>query len=181
MTPIEVEPLAFVTDFTGQPGQRTFFVQARTEDRTFTYLLEKQQVAVLAEKLKEVLVLVDAADPVLTGTPARDPGLRLEAPIEPEWRIGTIGLSYDEAVGQVIVALHPVEEADASEEPIDPSDLEPDEFAVRFRLGRDQVRAFVLHALHVVAEGRPTCQLCGLPMDPEGHMCPASNGHFTEV
>jgi uncharacterized repeat protein (TIGR03847 family) len=48
---------------------------------------------------------------------------------------------------------------------------------VQFHLRRDQVRAFILHALAVVAEGRPLCQLCGLPIDPEGHICPASNGH----
>src|SRR5688572_5758162 len=155
MNPLELEPEGFVVDYTGEPGHRTFFVQARAADRTLSYLLEKQQVAVLADKLREVLVLVDADDPVLTATPARDPALRLEAPIEPEWRIGTIGLSYDDTTGHVIVALQPVEESDEPEE-LPPAELEPDEFAVRFRLRPDQVRAFVLHALHVVGEGRPT-------------------------
>ncbi|MGH2730258.1 MAG: DUF3090 family protein, partial [Actinomycetota bacterium] len=42
---------------------------------------------------------------------------------------------------------------------------------------RDQARAFVLHALAVIDEGRPLCMLCGLPIDPTGHACPASNGH----
>lgn len=180
MTPFELEPEVLVADFTGEPGQRTFFVQARSSTVTLTYLLEKQQVAVLADKLREVLVLVDANDPVLTAVPARDPALRLEAPIEPEWRIGTIGLSFDEATGHVIVALNPVDE-DESEPPVDPTELEQEEFAVRLRLRSDQVRAFVLHALHIVGEGRPTCQLCGLPMDPEGHVCPASNGHHVQM
>ena len=180
MSPLELEPDAFVVDFTGEPGHRTFFVQARAADRTLSYLLEKQQVAVLAEKLREVLVLVDANDPVLSATPARDPGQRLEAPIEPEWRIGTIGLSFDEVAGHVIVALQPVDES-ADPEELEAPEVEADEFAVRFRLRPDQVRAFVLHAMHIVGEGRPTCQLCGLPMDPEGHICPASNGHRTEA
>ena len=178
---IEFEPDVFVADFTGQPGQRTFFVQARSSSATYTYILEKQQVAVLAEKLREVLVLVDANDPILTATPERDPALRLEPPIEPEWRIGTIGLSYDEAGEQVIVALRPVDEEDEAEEPPDPTDLEREDFAIRLRLRPDQVRAFVLHALQIVGEGRPTCQLCGLPMDPEGHLCPASNGHRVQM
>lgn len=179
MTPLELEPEVFASDFTGGPGQRTFFIQARSDARTFTYLLEKEQVAVLAEKLREVLVLVDANDPVLSATPQRDPGLALEPPLEPEWRIGTIGLSYDEATGHVIVALRPVEEG--AEETVDPTELEQEGFPVRFRLRPDQVRAFVLHSLQIVGEGRPTCQLCGLPMDPEGHICPASNGHRVQM
>jgi glutamate synthase domain-containing protein 1 len=49
--------------------------------------------------------------------------------------------------------------------------------AVKGAPREEQARAFVLHALAVVAEGRPLCQLCGLPIDPSGHICPASNGH----
>jgi uncharacterized repeat protein (TIGR03847 family) len=72
--------------------------------------------------------------------------------------------------------MHPVEERDEEEieQPIVP---EPEDFAVRFVISREQTRSFVLHALAVVSEGRPICQLCGLPMDPAGHKCPASNGH----
>ena len=31
----------------------------------------------------------------------------------------------------------------------------------------------------VVAAGRPTCAMCGEPIDPEGHFCPRRNGHRT--
>ena len=179
MTPIEFEPEDFVADYTGEPGSRTFFLQARAPGRSATYLLEKQQLAVFADKLREVLALIDTDDPVLTATPARDPQLRLEAPIEPEWRIGTIGLSYDDSSEQVIVALQPFSEEEEEREPV--AELEPEDFAVRLRLRRQQVRSFVAHALAVIAEGRPLCQLCGLPIDPEGHICPASNGHRVEV
>lgn len=180
MTPQDLEPDAFVTDYTGQPGQRTFFVQARAGDAVRTHLIEKQQVAVLADKLREVLLLVDPTDPISTASPERDPALRLETPIEPEWRVGTIGLSYDDSDERVIVAFRPVNDAeDPTSELEEPPD--PDDFAIRYRLRRDQVRAFVLHALSVVGEGRPLCQLCGLPMDPDGHLCPASNGHRSEV
>lgn len=177
---IEMSPDSLVADYAGEPGQRTFFLQARGDAGTFTYLLEKQQIAVLAEKLREILGLLDSTDPVLTATPARDPEMQLEAPIEPEWRVGTMGLSYDEETEEVIVALQPVQEGEEGEE--FPTETEvPEEFAVRLRLSVARVRAFVLHAIAVVAEGRPTCQLCGLPMDPDGHNCPASNGHRAQV
>lgn len=134
-----------------------------------TYLLEKEQAAILADKLREILVLIDNEDTIRAGVPARDPVLALEEPLDPEWRVGTISLGYDEDEDHVLVVLQPVESEDTEDE-------EP-EIVTRVTLRRDQVRAFVLHTLAAVGEGRPLCQLCGLPMDPQGHNCPASNGH----
>ncbi len=172
---MDVRPEVFTADYTGRPGERTFFLQSRSETLTLTYQLEKGQVEVLAEKLKELLLMIDATDEIASGTPARDPAYALSAPIEPEWRVGTIGLTYEEAEDLVVVALEP---AGGPEEEIDDeSGPDVDDFAVRILLRRDQARAFVLHALAIVGEGRPLCQLCGLPMDPDGHKCPASNGH----
>jgi uncharacterized repeat protein (TIGR03847 family) len=173
---MDVTPEIFTADYTGQPGERTFFLQSRSEAKTLSYLLEKQQVAVLAEKMREVLLLVDPEDPIAGSTPERDPLMALSAPIEPEWRVGTIGIAYAEDADRIVLSMHPVEEREQEEiaEPIVP---EPDDFAVRFVMTREQTRSFVLQALAVVSEGRAICQLCGLPMDPGGHKCPASNGH----
>ena len=171
---MDVTPEVFTVDYTGQPGERTFFIQSRDDSATRTYLVEKQQVTVLAEKLRELLLMVDQTDTIRSAVPARDPAFRLEAPIEPEWRVGTMGLTYEESTDEISVAMGPVEaDEDDGEEP----EADAEEFPVRFLLRRDQVRAFVLHALAVVDEGRPLCQLCGLPIDPSGHNCPASNGH----
>ena len=167
----DINPELFVADYTGRPGERTFFIQARGR-ATLTYLVEKQQVQLLAEKLREILLLVDNQDTIISATPARDPAFRLESPIEPEWRVGAIGLGYVEDSDEVVVSMGPVIE----EEEL-PAEPDEDRFDVRFLLNRAQVRAFVLHTLAVVAEGRPLCQLCGLPMNPDGHNCPASNGH----
>lgn len=171
----EISPLMFTTDYVGEPGKRSFFLQARSEDGLFTIAVEKAQVAALAEKLGEILVLVDRQDPVAQGQPLRDPTLT-PTPTTPEWRAGSIALAYDESLDLVAVLLEPFE---AGED--DPIVLEPTQDPLRVMLRRDQARAFVLHALSVVAEGRPLCQLCGLPMDPDGHRCPASNGHHAQV
>lgn len=171
---MEIRPEVFTADYTGRPGERTFFLQSRSETLTLTYQLEKGQVEILGEKLKELLLMIDSSDPIGTATPQRDPAYALSAPIEPEWRVGTIGLTYEEPTESIVVALEPVGTADEDEGEEEPS---VEEFAVRLMLRRDQARAFVLHALAVVGEGRPLCQLCGLPMDPDGHKCPASNGH----
>ena len=172
MSQLEIRPDVFTADYVGEPGERAFFLQARSPHGTYSFALEKQQVTVLAEKLRELLVLIDADDTVKGTTAVRDPAMSLESPIEPEWRVGTMGLAYEEADDQVVVLAQPVEAPSEEEEFAD----EEDE-GVRILLRRDQARSFVLHAGAVVDEGRPTCQLCGLPMDPSGHACPASNGH----
>jgi uncharacterized repeat protein (TIGR03847 family) len=168
----DVTPNVFTADFTGRPGERTFYLQARGSSGVHSFLIEKQQVAVLAEKLQELLLMIDAEDTIKSAAPQRDPALGLEEPVDPEWRVGTIGLLYDDGRDIVVVVLQEIagdEEGDEEED--------DEESGYRFFLRRDQVRALILHALAAVGEGRPLCQLCGLPMDPEGHVCPASNGH----
>jgi uncharacterized repeat protein (TIGR03847 family) len=167
----DVTPDVFTADFTGEPGGRTFYLQARGSSGVHSFLLEKQQVAILAEKLQELLLMVDENDTIKSAAPQRDPALGLEEPVDPEWRIGTIGLLYDESRDVVVILLQEIRGDDEEEEE------EEDESGYRFFLRRDQVRSLILHALAAVGEGRPLCQLCGLPMDPGGHVCPASNGH----
>ena len=172
MSEIELTPDIFAADYVGEPGARTFYLQARTDATTTTFLVEKQQVAVLADRLRDVLVMIDSQDTIKSAVSARDPALALGEPLEPEWRVGDMGLAYDEEPDRVIVLL---QEAQTEEEP------DPDASSVRLMLRRDQARTFILHAIAVVGEGRPICQLCGLPMDPAGHRCPASNGHHPQT
>jgi hypothetical protein len=57
---------------------------------------------------------------------------------------------------------------------------EPDEGnQVRMWASREQMLSLARHAAAVSARGRPRCPMCGNPMDPEGHACPALNGHGT--
>jgi len=170
MSQIEITPEIFTADYVGRPGRRTFYIQARAASNTVSLLAEKQQVEALAEKLRELLVIVDEGDTIKQSTAQRDPALAIEEPGEPQGRVGTIGLAYEETDDRVLVVVQSVAEEQVPEN----DDLDE---GFRFVLRRDQVRAFVLHSEAVVAEGRPLCQLCGLPMDPEGHACPASNGH----
>lgn len=168
MSQIELTPEVFTADYVGEPGKRAFYLQSRTEKDLLTCAIEKQQVAALAERMRDLLLIVDQEDTVRATPPARDPALALQ-PSDPEWRVGAMGLAYEEDSDRVIVLAQPA----TAEEEVE----EDDDAGVRFMLRRDQARAFVLHAVAIVDEGRPTCQLCGLPMDPSGHDCPAKNGH----
>lgn len=168
---VQMTPDVFTADYVGEPGERTFYLQAREASQKVTYLVEKQQVSLLAEKFRELLMMIDSEDTIKNAPATRDPALVLEEPVESDVRIGTMGLAYEEDTDRVIVVLQPLSEAMEQENEME------DEDAVRLTLRRDQVRSFVLHALASAGEGRPVCQLCGLPMDPAGHICPASNGH----
>jgi len=48
---------------------------------------------------------------------------------------------------------------------------------IRLWASREQMLALSRHGAEVADRGRPTCRFCGNPIDPEGHVCPATNGH----
>src|SRR5262245_38960139 len=66
-------PDRFVAGTIGQPGNRTFYLQAVHDKRVISVVLEKQQVAVLAERIAALLLEINRR----FGTPIPpDPGDR---------------------------------------------------------------------------------------------------------
>jgi uncharacterized repeat protein (TIGR03847 family) len=176
-------PERFIAGTVGQPGQRTFFLQARAGTRVTSVALEKQQVAVLATRIEELLDEVMQASGGEAPVPAVAPvdledAEPLEQPIVEEFRAGTMTLSWDAADERIVVEVFPFTEdsvvaPDQPEEEIE--EPEPEElFIVRMPAGL--ARAFSKRAQAVVAAGRPPCPFCGGPLDPEGHLCPRANG-----
>lgn len=176
-------PERFVTGTVGEPGARTFFLQARAGNRLISVSLEKQQVAALAERVDELLdeVMSNAAS---TGViPAVAPlGLvdsqPLEQPIEEEFRAGTMTLSWDPADDKVVIEVFPYTEAAVvSPDQVDQDFEEPEaEEVLLVRLEPGHARAFVQRTGQVIEAGRPGCPFCGNPMDPNGHLCVRANG-----
>ena len=180
-------PERFVTGTVGEPGQRTFFLQARSGARITSVSLEKQQVAALSERIDQLLDEVMASDTTQSVVPAVAPlGLEdsepLEQPIEEEFRAGTMTLSWDASDERLVIEVFPYSEA-AVITPEQVADLddedfeepEPDEvFLVRIDAG--SARAFVKRAEQVLEAGRPSCPFCGNPIDPDGHLCVRANG-----
>ena len=73
-----------------------------------------------------------------------------------------------------------IEAQELTDEPLEPlSDDVPEDgpAILRVRITVADARAFSRRALKVVSQGRPPCPLCGLPLDPAGHICPRQNGH----
>jgi uncharacterized repeat protein (TIGR03847 family) len=172
-------PDRFVAGSVGQPGERTFYLQASSTGRVTSVVLEKFQVSLLAERIDELL------DEVLrrTGTeeipPAAPPALRddgpLDLPLTEEFRVGAIALAWDSSEERVVIEAQ--EESDQPVEPLS-DDIPADGPGVlRVRISPAAARAFAERALQLVAAGRPPCPLCGLPLDAAGHVCPRQNGH----
>jgi uncharacterized repeat protein (TIGR03847 family) len=165
----------------GRPGERAFYLQARTGARSTSVLLEKEQSAVLAEKLDELLAAV-ATDPaagvtVPTHTPAElvddDP---LDQPVEPEFRAGAMRLSWDPRTAQVVIEAYPVDvlTEDDEADPLEDDDVPSEMLLVRIPVGT--ARAFVERTRQVVRAGRPICPLCSRPVDQDGHVCVFPDG-----
>jgi len=178
-------PERFVAGTVGEPGARTFFLQAREGARVVTVALEKQQVAALAERIDELLDEVMAEARTKTVIPAVAPvGLAdeepLEQPIAEEFRAGTMTLSWDPQAERVVIEVFPVGEelvgiTDDVDDEVLAEEPEPSEvFVVRIDAGH--ARAFVQRAARVVGAGRPDCPFCGQPIDPDGHLCVRANG-----
>ena len=176
-------PERFVAGTVGPPGQRTFFLQARSGARITSVAMEKQQVAVLAERIDELLdeVMANPANGALIPAVAPldlDDSGPLDQPIEEEFRAGTMTLAWDGSIERIVIEVFPFTEAavvspDQLDEELE--EPEPDEvFLVRITAGA--ARAFVKRAASVISAGRPSCPFCGNPIDPDGHLCVRANG-----
>lgn len=166
---LDLDPVARITvGAVGEPGHRTFFLQARDAERLVTLLVEKEQVELLAASVIEILARI--GEEVEEEDDAA--GLELEDPLEPEWRAGRLSLGYEPERDMMLLEA---EELLTEEDEADEDEREPDR--VRFYATRDQMLALARHGAAVAAAGRPRCELCGNPMDPDGHTCPALNGH----
>jgi uncharacterized repeat protein (TIGR03847 family) len=165
----------------GLPGARTFYLQVRAGKQVVSIALEKQQSALLAENIDEILdqLITVANNPfsIPTGTPIElvdnDP---LEA-VQEQFRTGAMTLGWDPTTAQVVIEAYPITDDESDVDDDDNDDESSDEdgaiesemLLVRMPVGT--ARAFAKRTREIVAAGRPMCPLCGYPMDADGHIC----------
>ena len=159
----------------GRPGARTFYLQVRDSTQVMSAALEKEQAALLAEKVDEILDRLREVEgnrwSVPTSTPVElvdnDP---LDA-VEEQFRAGAIGIGWDPATAQLILEAHPLPEGDELDEDLAEEPPAPDAEMMRVKMPVGTARAFARRTREVVDAGRPLCTLCGYPIDPDGHTC----------
>ncbi|MFA9565181.1 MAG: DUF3090 family protein [Acidimicrobiales bacterium] len=150
----------FCAGTVGEPGSRIFFLQVAAEGALVSLKIEKQQVAALAEYLARILDDLAPTDEPVEGFD------EVHEPVVAEWAVGAIGVAIDEDGDRIVLMAEAV---------ADPDDADADLASLRAGLTRVQIQRFVDQARDLVARGRPLCQLCGGPKDPEGHVCPRLN------
>src|SRR3954463_2565891 len=122
----------FVAGTVGEPGARTFFLQARSGTRVTSVALEKAQVSVLAERVDELLDEVvrgsggKAPGPAVAPVDAED-GDPLDTPIEEEFRVGAMSLAWDPDAGRVVVECYAEGVSVDEDEDDDDEELDDDE------------------------------------------------------
>ncbi len=169
---LDLNPVTHITVGTvGPPGRRTFFLQGSQGNRLISLIIEKEHAYALAIGIQELLErLAQERDAEEWAEEPVD--LELKEPLDTRYRVSQLGLGYDERTDRVVIVAEAWRQQGEG-------NGEDEVLVVRFWATRRQMGALSEHALNVVAAGRPTCPMCGEPIDPQGHFCPRRNGHAT--
>ena len=170
-TTVEMKPADYISaGCVGKIGNRTFFIQARKGVDVITLLCEKFQVQQLASGIREFTEELQQNNPDLSPLELNyvETDMELQEPLEPLFRVGQMGVGYDED-GDLVVLF-------AQEITNDGEDA-TEVAAARIWATRSQMMVMGIHGEEVASRGRQVCGNCLQPMDPEGHFCPKRNGH----
>jgi uncharacterized repeat protein (TIGR03847 family) len=182
-------PDRFATGAVGEPDDRMFYLQAVQGPRIVSVMLEKEQVAILADR---VLAVIDELEQ--RGLAAIDAGPAgiaetrpLHEPVREEFRVGTMTIAWDDDVDKVVIEARSMTfDAGAGESAVrEDDDLDEDDIPDDAPIGPDVLRVhltpfmaqqFARRADVVVSDGRPPCPFCGELLEPTGHLCPRRSG-----
>lgn len=170
-TVYELNPVTHITTgFVGQPGKRVFYLQAMRGPEVVTLIVEKLQVEALAQGVIEFLNELQEKFPELPRIVAdyQPDQMELRKPLDPIFRVGQLGLGYDSERDLIVLVAQEITSEERSVEEAN---------VCRLFATRAQMLSLAQHGVSIVRQGRPTCPLCGQPIDPEGHFCPRRNGH----
>lgn len=170
-------PARCIVGTVGLPGERAFYLQVTEGVRVTTIAIEKTQAAALTERMREIVRNIARQKKIPLASTQRDDE-PLQSPFDVDFRAGDMSILYlnDEAKLQIEIQEfneQRVNESDDVEVPREGNDLA----MVRIQLSVSQSSEFVRRAEAVIQSGRQPCMFCGLPINPEGHLCPRANGY----
>ncbi len=179
----------FVTGTVGQPGERAFYIQARYSGTLVTVAIEKTQAQALVERLQ--ILLIEIRKNKELETPQNLISVKddqpLESPIEEDFRVGVMAITWLNAEAKIMIEAQAISQqltfndSDGKVEDGDPKLIPDDDLAgpdlLRVKLSIAQIKEFIIRTLAVIEAGRAPCTFCGIPIDPNGHLCPRANGY----
>lgn len=151
----------------GEPGERAFFIQARSKGRVISVALEKAQVQAIANRLELIVAEVKKSNPLISVESFPQDDAPLETPVDEEFQVGAISLAWNELDQLLSFELYELED--------DEQDEEGQVLEINFSLG--MAITFAQRSKALVSAGRLPCPFCGIPIDPRGHLCPRANGY----
>jgi uncharacterized repeat protein (TIGR03847 family) len=151
----------------GEPGERAFFIQARSKGRVISVALEKAQVQAIANRLELIVAEVKKSNPLISVESFPQDDAPLETPVDEEFQVGAISLAWNELDQLLTFELYELED--------DEQDEDGQVVEINFSLG--MAVAFAQRSKALVNAGRLPCPFCGIPIDPRGHLCPRANGY----
>ena len=156
----------------GEPGNRTFKLDASSGAASCAIWMEKEQLLQLGVYLRDMIGRLSQED--------RDKGsdLREETwsggDLTVDFKAGQMLLSYDQDSNAFYLQAY---ERESEEQETPSSDHAPEFESVGFWITIAQATLLGEESLKICAAGRPSCFLCGQPINPDGHACPRANGH----
>ena len=160
-------PERFVAGTVGEPGERAFYLQIRSNARLFSVAVEKAQVQAISARLEVMIAEIRKSNPLMIIEKLPIDDAPLESPIDAEFQIGAMSLAWDEESTLICVELFELED--------DEEDSEGE--VVEINITVAMAAAFAARSKAVVNAGRLPCPFCGIPIDPRGHLCPRANGY----
>ena len=150
----------------GEPGSRTFRIRLVSQNGSASLWMEKEQLQALGMAIDQLIAQLRSNrtgrnEPAAAASESGD----FPANADHEFRVGRLGLGYDDEADKLVLLAHE-SEADAEGPP-----------SLTCRVGRGKMRTLSSEIGTVVSAGRPRCPLCNAPLTGGPHACPGSNGH----
>ena len=185
---LSLDPVDLITvDAIGKPGSRVFYIQGRQGSQVVSLIIEKIQlqslIAGVSEFLKEVIRKYP--DRISTDIDLKEEAMRIQSPVDPKYRVGDMGLAYDDERDLVCIIAREMDifQNDEEGDEEEPGKMKKEEEGnvVRYWCSRGQLLTLAHWGAIVIERGRPICPQCLQPMESEGHFCPKKNGHKKPV
>jgi len=165
-----IEALTF-----GEPGRRTFRLDVTSGAASCSVWMEKEQLFQLGVYLQDLMGRLSQEER------DKESDLREEnwsgGELAIDFKAGQMLLSHDQDSNAFYLQAYERQEDEQPEGENPPNDGPEETESVGFWVTTVQARVLGEEALKICAAGRPTCFLCGQPINPEGHACPRANGH----
>lgn len=162
-----VNPQRFVAGTIGQPGERAFYLQVRSENKVISVAVEKAQLQAIANRLELIIAEVRKANPLIPIESQPKDDAPLETPVDQEFEVGAISLAWDDEKSLISFEMYELED----------DEEESQGGALEVQLSLGMAVSFVNRSKAVVNAGRLPCPFCSIPIDPRGHLCPRANGY----